>query len=138
MQKLMLWVFAGLTLVLVACSGGATSSQNTRQVTVQVSEFKFEPATIEVSVGQPVKLTMQNKGSIEHDWAIMKIPMMGMKESGEVGHAMGATKPDLHVSAMMGKSAELEFTPTQVGTYQIVCTVAGHKGAGMVGTLIVK
>jgi uncharacterized cupredoxin-like copper-binding protein len=30
------------------------------------------------------------------------------------------------------------FTPSKAGTYAVLCTVAGHKEAGMVGTLTVK
>jgi len=139
MQKLVFLVLAGLTFALAACGGGAAQSQSAQQITIEANEFKFSPATIEVSKDKPVKLLMQNKGTVEHDWAIMKIPMMGMKESGEAGHAMGgASTPELHMSAMTGKTATVEFTPTQAGTYQIACTVAGHKEAGMVGTLVVK
>lgn len=140
MQKLVFLVLAGLTLALAACSGVAAPSQGAQQITIEANEFKFQPATIEVSKDRPVKLTMRNKGTVEHDWAIMKIPMMGMKESGAVSHdtSGSAGKPELHMSAMTGQVAEVEFTPTQAGTYQIVCTVAGHKEAGMVGTLIVK
>ncbi|MBI5029299.1 MAG: cupredoxin domain-containing protein [Chloroflexi bacterium] len=141
MRKILLLLFAGLTLGLVACSGGAASPKgaSAQQVTIQVSEFSYQPATIEVLVGQPVKLTLQNKGSVEHDWAIQKIPVIDVREAGQGGHNMGGTTtPDLHVSALNGKSAELVFTPTRAGTYQVACTVAGHKEAGMVGTLIVK
>ncbi|MBI5031954.1 MAG: cupredoxin domain-containing protein [Chloroflexi bacterium] len=140
MRIFVIMLVAGLTLGLVACSGGAPSSKSAQQFTIQVNEFSFQPATIEVSVGQPVKLTLQNKGSVEHDWSIQKIPVIDVKEIGQSEHNMGgsSTKPDLHMSAKNGKSAELEFMPTRAGTYQILCTVAGHKEAGMVGTLIVK
>jgi uncharacterized cupredoxin-like copper-binding protein len=56
------------------------------------------------------------------------------------GHEIGnmTTEPQLHVAAMMGQTGVLEFTPTKPGTYEFFCTVAGHKEAGMVGTLVVK
>jgi uncharacterized cupredoxin-like copper-binding protein len=38
----------------------------------------------------------------------------------------------------MGQAGTLEFTPTKPGTYEFICTVPGHKEAGMVGALIVK
>jgi uncharacterized cupredoxin-like copper-binding protein len=38
----------------------------------------------------------------------------------------------------MNQTSTLDFTPTKPGTYEFFCTVAGHKDAGMVGTLIVK
>ena len=51
---------------------------------------------------------------------------------------MGGMEPELHVAALMGQMATLEFTPTKPGTYEFFCTVAGHKEAGMKGTLVVK
>ncbi|MBI5715993.1 MAG: cupredoxin domain-containing protein, partial [Chloroflexi bacterium] len=58
------------------------------------------------------------------------------------GHDMGsggtAKEPQLHIAVAMGKSGTLEFTPTKAGTYEFFCTVAGHKEAGMKGTLVVK
>ena len=37
-----------------------------------------------------------------------------------------------------GPQAWVEFTPTKAGTYALNCTIAGHRGAGMAGTLIVS
>jgi uncharacterized cupredoxin-like copper-binding protein len=42
------------------------------------------------------------------------------------------------VAAAGGQSAMLEFTPSKPGTYEFWCTVAGHKEAGMTGTLVVQ
>ncbi len=62
--------------------------------------MKYQPATLEVMAGQPVRLT--------------------------------------RMAALMGQTNTIEFTPTKPGTYEFFCTVAGHKEAGMVGTLVVK
>lgn len=47
-------------------------------------------------------------------------------------------QPDLHAAAEAGQSATRQFTPTKPGAYEIVCTVAGRKEAGMTGTLVVS
>ncbi len=139
MQKVILFVLAFLALGLAACATIPTGSSAVQQVTVEASEFKFQPSTIEVSAGRPVKITMSNKGTVEHDWAIQKMPMVGLKESSSGGHDMaGMNQPELHMNAMMGQTAQVEFTPTTPGTYDIYCTVMGHKEAGMVGKLVVK
>ncbi len=46
--------------------------------------------------------------------------------------------PKLHVAAGPAAQGKLTFTPSKPGTYEFFCTVAGHKEAGMVGTLTVK
>ncbi len=139
MQKIVLFILALLALGLAACATIPTASSSVQQVTLDASEFKFDPATVEVAAGRPVRIMMRNKGTIEHDWAIQKIPMVGMKESSSGGHDMiGMNQPELHMNAMMGQTAQVEFTPTTPGTYEIYCTVMGHKEAGMVGKLVVK
>ena len=44
---------------------------------------------------------------------------------------------DLNVGVAANGSGRIEFTPSQPGTYEFFCTVAGHKEAGMVGSLVV-
>lgn len=136
MKKLL---FALITAgLLTAC---ATTPKAT-EITLEASAMKYAPASIEVVAGQPVKLTFRNNDSVEHDFSIMEIPMMSMNSTQEpmAGHNMGqmATEPELHIAAMMGKTSALEFTPAKPGIYEFYCTVAGHKEAGMVGTLVVK
>jgi uncharacterized cupredoxin-like copper-binding protein len=139
MHKIILFVLAFLALGLAACATIPTGSASMQQISIDASEFKFEPAMIEVAAGRPARIMMRNKGAIEHDWAIMKVPMVGLKESSTGSHNMaGMNEPELHMNAMMGQTAQVEFTPTTPGTYDIYCTVMGHKEAGMVGKLVVK
>jgi uncharacterized cupredoxin-like copper-binding protein len=134
-------VLALVAALLAACSGSSTSAKPV-EITLPATGMTYQPATLEVTAGQPVKLTFQNMDSLDHDFSIMEIPveMMGATQEPMDGHDMShmAQEPELHVAAMMNQSATLEFTPTKPGTYEFYCTVAGHKEAGMVGTLIVK
>jgi len=129
------------SVILAACSPQATP----QLITMDTNLMKFQPAMIEVKVGQPVKMTMRNSDSVDHDFSIMEIPTSKMSSNAEpvAGHAMGgssglAKEPELHMAVAMGKNGTLEFTPTKSGTYEFFCTVAGHKEAGMKGTLVVK
>ena len=128
--------------VLAACS----STPTPLKVSMQASEFRFDPATVEVQAGQQVTITMQNMGTVEHDFVIQEMPMeqaAGDSESaGAVmpGHTMDemAMEPAVHMGAMAGMSGSVTFVPTKPGTYEFFCAVAGHKEAGMVGTLMVR
>lgn len=84
---------------------------------------------------------MVNEGALEHDFSIMEIHVedMGEVDEEEMEHDMGDMdmQPDLHFSAPAGETRSITFTPTEAGTYEFVCTVPGHKEAGMTGTLIV-
>ena len=123
---------------LSACAGGSAPTK----VTITMTEFGFEPNAINVTAGSPVELTLVNEGAIEHDFVIEKISVDNVSVEGEgVGdHHMSGdhSEFDLHASTSAGATSTLTFIPTEFGTYQIICSVPGHKDAGMTGELIVK
>ncbi|HET6317752.1 MAG TPA: copper-containing nitrite reductase, partial [Chloroflexota bacterium] len=86
-------------------------------ITVNASEFKFVPNSIQVPMGQKVTFTLDNTGVVEHDMTIQ---------------AAGFT-----LLARAGQTATGEFTFDKAGVFDFICSVAGHKDAGMKGTLTV-
>jgi uncharacterized cupredoxin-like copper-binding protein len=131
-------LFGGvLALLLTACAGAAA---DVPAIDVAASGMRFEPSSLEITAGQPVRLTLTNNDALEHDFSLMEFPVEGrVKTDGHAGHEVeeGAEEPDLHVGAAANGSGTIEFTPSQPGTYEFFCTVAGHKEAGMVGSLVV-
>ena len=130
-------------LLLSACGAASSATPTTQKLTVAAKEFAYAPATLEVTSGQPVEITLQNTGTVEHDFSITEIELAGNPTStGETqgGHMMGGMgeQPKLHVAATASSQGTLTFTPTKPGQYQFYCTVAGHKDAGMTGVLTVK
>lgn len=140
MRNVRLWGYwLAVALTLAACTGQGNPPAET-QITLEVTDFLFTPDNLEVTAGQPVKLTLHNASVLEHDFSIVEIPLVGTaEETGGMEHDMGdtAAEPELHVAVGGGQSASLEFTPTKPGTYDFWCTVSGHKEAGMTGTLVV-
>ena len=86
------------------------------QVRVTLSDFKIvaNPATVPAG---PVTLIVKNNGPSKHNLGIAGI---------------GRT-PDVAA----GTSAELDLGSLEAGTYTWECSIAGHKEAGMAGTLTV-
>lgn len=140
MKIRILFLLAIAMLTLAACSG--SPSNKPVEITIEAAGMGYQPNQIEVTAGQPVKLTFRNNDITDHDFSILEIPMATVMATEEpmVGHDMSnvAEEPELHTAALMGTTSTIEFTPTKPGTYEFFCTVAGHKEAGMVGTLIVK
>lgn len=134
-----------LALSLAACAAntadpGDASSTQPREVTLTMQEFAFEPAEISATVGQPVKLTLVNKGALLHDFTSMdaEVEVMSMDEGAE--HEMDEMDMEmmrLHTAVDIGHTETIEFTPTQAGTYTFFCTVEGHQEAGMGGKIVV-
>ena len=69
-----------------------------------------------------VRFQLMNRGSVEHDFAIPSL-------AGHNQHEQHLVKPGEI------KTVEFELTP---GTYEVICTIPGHKEAGMVVTLEVS
>jgi uncharacterized cupredoxin-like copper-binding protein len=137
-RKLSLGVAIGAVL-LAACSAGPEPLE----VSLQAAEFRFEPSSVEVTAGQQVTVTMENMGTVEHDFVIQEIPVeetAAESEPATPGHTMDEMEiePAVHMGAMAGMSDRVSFVPTKPGTYEFFCAIPGHKEAGMVGTLIVR
>lgn len=123
------------SLVLTACGGGSTSAAAPTKLEVVMAEMSFTPDSIELKAGSQVDLNLVNKGALEHVFVIMK------KGTTAGDHFDDADKPNVYfeLPAAAGETKTGTFTaPTDPGEYQIVCSVAGHLEAGMVGKLIVK
>ena len=125
--------------VLSACS--SESSQPATEIMLEMTDFAYSSPSITISAGQPVVLTIENAGRIEHDFVIEKIDVKTkvIKDSGsEEHHAHGAQAAyDLHISAPVGELSILQFTVAEPGTYRFFCSVEGHLEAGMIGELTV-
>ncbi len=137
MNRLTLAAVPAIALVLTACAG-----PRVQEVSLTAVGMAFQPNTLEVTAGMPVRLTMTNEDALEHDFSILEIPMetMGATALPMEGHDMGGmtVDPQLHMAVAMGMSNTVEFTPSRPGTYEFYCTVPGHREAGMVGTLTVS
>jgi uncharacterized cupredoxin-like copper-binding protein len=132
-------IFIGvLAIALVGC---ASTTQASTELAVEATDFAYTPATITVPVGEPVTLTLKNTGNVEHDFIVEKINVkdVSASDTGPAAHHQMGNEPeyDLHFFAKAGETSTLQFTALEPGTYEIFCSVAGHKEAGMLGQLVV-
>lgn len=110
---------SALAVVLAACSGSsAPAVGGSSEVSLSLTEFKFTPAPLQANAGATLKLALKNAGTVEHDFTIEKL---GIK-----------------ILLKPGETAERSIGPLAAGTYEVLCTVAGHKEAGMITKLTVK
>lgn len=105
-----------------------------------MQEFGFQPSEIALKVGQPVKLILQNKGTVVHDFSSNDAEVSVKSSAHGAEHDMSGMNNDMlkmHMAVDLGQTETLEFTPNKPGTYTFFCTVAGHIEAGMTGELVV-
>jgi plastocyanin len=107
--------------LLAGCGGGSGSQQPAGSVQVTMTEFKFNPSTINHASGKMV-FWLVNSGTTQHDLAIRD-------SSGKT-----ITTSEL-VSA--GDAKEFDVNNIASGTYTYYCTQPGHETSGMKGTLTV-
>lgn len=112
-------IVLGLLLVavlgLAACSKGASGGGP--EVAVTMEEWKITPAEVKIPAGGAT-LVISNKGTQPHDLGVE-----GQKVASQLLQANKTEKLAINLPK---------------GTYNLVCTVAGHKESGMVAKLIVE
>lgn len=118
MTRLSITATAALAIVIAACGGGSAASSDRVEIQTATTEFAYAPKAWEIPSGKPIKIVLKNKGTVEHDFTIDALR--------------------LKVTVAAGKDAEKSFAAIAPGTYEVHCSVAGHKEAGMTGTLTVK
>lgn len=133
MRKLLtlVGILVSLALGLVACGANAGASTN---LSVNMTEFTFNPATFTVPAGKEITLNLNNIGAVEHEFIIME-------QGAQVGEDFGdEDMPNIYWQAKQGPGTSGAYTftaPSQPGEYQVVCGTPGHYMAGMVGKLVV-
>ena len=88
----------------------------TRYVTA--AELSFSPTDVQLPAGATVNVELRNAGDVFHTFTVTALNFELETNGGET--ASGALRID------------------RPGTYEFVCTVAGHAQAGMRGRLIVR
>lgn len=116
-------------LFLSAC-GGADASRtaggdadtdwaSSGGVTVEATEFAFDPEDFSLPADEDVELTLANKGVVEHDIVVEELDDREL------------------VYADAGETVT-ETVSVPAGTYSYYCSIPGHRDAGMEGTLTVE
>lgn len=119
-----------VSLALAACGPKKAS------IAATLSDFKYTPDTWEVPAGAEVTLVVTNEGTVEHEWLLLDAGVTITPPFDEEA-VKASILVDQDVDA--GASATVVFTaPSVPGEYEVVCGVAGHIEAGMVGHLVVK
>lgn len=118
-------------LVLVFLSACQSSGPSTR-LTVELNDFSITPTQLSVPASSEIQIRVANKGTVEHNFFIMRYGM----DVGDMFDEDDIANAYWDVDVQPGDIVDLTFTaPDQLGSYQIVCGMPGHLQAGMVGTL---
>jgi uncharacterized cupredoxin-like copper-binding protein len=124
------FLFVGLALS--ACSGnGAASSSKVVDVTVTATEFKFDSSLTTFQQGVPYHFIVTNKGSVNHDFAIMAPASGDMTADNALKTALVGISGD-QLTPGTTKTVDYTFTKAYpAGSLEIACHTPGHYDSGM-------
>jgi len=124
LKRLTVPVVIASVALLGACGGSGHEHSETsatvagaRTIDVSAKSFEFAPKEITVKTGEPVTISLKAE-DILHDFTI--------------------DNPKVHVAASPGDPGKGGLKVDQPGRYTFYCSVAGHRTAGMEGTLVVE
>ena len=109
---------------------------------VEMTNFAFTPAVLEVGVGEVLEIAIQNVEAVLHDFTIDEIDadvhISYLGGTGQHAHAEPELDADVHFALTEPGSGVVHIKVHEPGEYVIYCSVPGHRESGMVGTLIVR
>jgi len=142
-MKRLSFVLVLIVLFAAGCGADGGATTETAELRLVATDIAYDVSRLTAKANQPVHLSLENAGALDHDFSIREIALRDMHatEGAADDHMMSenAHELDLHVAAMpRGGHGVVEFTPTEAGEYEFYCTVPGHKEAGMTGTFVVE
>jgi uncharacterized cupredoxin-like copper-binding protein len=123
-------LFSGLAMLglvgLSACGNQrpAGAAEGNNQVEIVATEMRFSPNRIDARVGQPLVITIVNRGSQRHDLGFPAIEMPNLQ--------------GVETLTLPGQSTRLTLTFDKPGTFTFLCTIPGHAASGMTGAVFVS
>lgn len=126
-------ILAVAALTVGACGDEGDDAAST-SIEAKASEFKFEPASWTVPAGDEFAIDFENGGSVEHEWAVLKL---GQDIDTEAEFAEDKVLFEVE-GIPAGDSTTEHFTVDEAGTYQVMCAIPTHFDAGMEGSLTVE
>lgn len=132
-------VIAAAAVLVAACGGdddsgggGDGDGAAATLITVEGTEFAFEPDAWVVAADTDVTVTFENGGSIEHEWVVLTA---GTEIGSEADFSASLIEASIDkIPAGTSESLTLNLPPAE---YQVICAIPGHFDAGMEGTLTV-
>lgn len=121
-QSVSLGAILILAVLLIGCASTAAVPRSSETagmkpaIDVVLREFSFEPNPLKVSAGK-VRFRLMNRGAVEHDFSII-----GVMRHERMRHENHLIQP--------GETRAIEVN-LRPGVYEAVCTIQGHREAGM-------
>lgn len=148
------WLVGIPILVVAAILAGSPAALAQESVQLVLSDYAFAPNRLVLQSGKAYRLTLVNRGTVEHEFMAGRQMMM---EAGEARGYMqnffdgievlvqfegGAVEVDELVEVEVEPGSEITLTFTvpngKQGEWEFACLVPGHYELGMHGGMVVR
>lgn len=122
--------------------GGEAAARPTRNpnagpplaLNMEAGDYFFKPDAFNSNSGQIVRITLDNTGSVEHNFTIPNVT----KDKAPEPWKDPSLTTTVVAKALAGANGKGSFTAAAPGEYVFFCSIPGHADLGMHGTLVVK
>ena len=122
-----------LGIFLAGFAGGAAVAQAPQAINVDLSNFKFTPATLTLTHGRSYVLHFVNSSSGGHDFVAKEFfdaASIAPEDRAKVKHG--------EVELDGGESTDIHIVAGAPGSYKSHCSHFMHSSFGMTGTIVVQ
>lgn len=126
-----------LLAILATACGGDEAPEASTDLNVKMSDFAFDPDKVAVPPGAEITITLDNIGSVEHEWVILKDGVQ-IEDEADLPDDEETLLADFvywEAEVEAGESGTFTFTAPERGFFQVICAIPGHFAAGMEGRL---
>jgi len=126
--------------MLIGKPGNAADVTRVIDVTMRETDdgdMLFEPTSIEISEGETIRFNVINKGELEHEFVIDTFEGNGKHKKMMAKLDMEHDDPN-SIRLDEGRSGEVIWTFSNVGTFEFACLIPGHYESGMHGPILVN
>ena len=134
MRNILMLLCLALAAVPAAAQGPQQGPQwrRARAVEIRVTSFDFEPKTIRLAAGQPVRLILLNAGEQDHDFSSAAFFAASDIRPRDAKSAGGG-----RVEVGAGETVSIALVP-RAGRYKLRCSNLFHRIMGMTGEIVVE
>lgn len=126
-------IASALALAAFCTTGSLAQSPAEQTVTVELSSFKFTPATLTLQHGRAYRFHLSNTSSGGHNFAAKEFfaaSTVATEDRGKIANGK--------IDIAGGASVDLRLVPNSARTYKLRCSHFMHSGFGMTGTIVVQ
>jgi uncharacterized cupredoxin-like copper-binding protein len=113
-----------LTFVLAPVALDACQASTVGPAMIVFEEMRFVPNRLDAAVGEPLRVTLTNKGIQRHDLDFPSLHMPGLE--------------GVQVILEPGQTRTITLRFDEPGTHTFRCSLPGHAVAGMTGAVFVR